>query len=274
MNKLLYDFDIRSYESFFDDSWKLEMGKLTKGTVLEDAVVALLVNWEATANTHQMPHVLIQGLEGARKIGLSSDSGAMGRLLTFADTLTKRIFAEIKSFSPAQKAQLDRVIKRIATKTRAEAEASAEKPSELWSDMMREKRLKGLHLSLWGSQRLCYPALYFAFEVYARSVIAILAKVPESKIDYLADMKKAAAPILTAATIDGILDDTVDDARSVRNALVHDGGRDSPKLQKRNLAILVEDGYLQIRPIDTKTLFNALKDRALELTKAAIPHLP
>lgn len=273
-SKLAFDRDIRSYESFFDNNWKLEIGKVAKGTALDDAVVDLLVNWEAIANTHQMPHVLVQSLQGAWKISFSSESGAMGRIVSFADSLTSSLLDEMKSFSPAQKAQVRRIIKRIATNTKVAAQQSAQKDPDLWNGMTHDPQFKGLHLSLWGSQRLCYPALYFAFEVYVRILVSKVAKVPEKRIDKLADIKKAAIPVLTASVVDKAIDAKVDTARMVRNSLVHDGGRESQQLKNRNHGILVLSGTLQIRPTDTKNLYHDLKDRVLELTKAAIPHLP
>jgi len=59
-------------------------------------------------------------------------------------------------------------------------------------------------------------------------------------------------------------------ARLVRNALAHDGGRETVHLKGMSHGLAVEQGVLQIMAPDTRELFNRLKRRALKLVRRAV----
>jgi hypothetical protein len=59
-------------------------------------------------------------------------------------------------------------------------------------------------------------------------------------------------------------------ARLVRNALAHNGGKETDELKKIQHGIRVEGGVLQIMAPDTRRLFDVLKDRAYKLVEKAL----
>lgn len=277
---LYFDKDLASYKPFFDNAWKGEIGKLAKGTELAEGVAVLTASWEGISGTHQMPDILMHVLDGAWKAGFSStNDGELGTLLKFARGLAGEVCSKVvPELSPTQKNQLNHEITLVANRVSANAKNAQRKlPSETqWPELMSDKKnAKGLHLSLWGAQRLCYCGVYYAFEEYLRFVIGALLKNPDYEIKKLKSTVEDAKPLLTEAALNKIIDEPVTTALLVRNALAHGAGRETPQLRplRRKHGIRVIDDVLQIFPEDTKRLFDNLKIRVLELTKEALLRL-
>jgi hypothetical protein len=130
-----------------------------------------------------------------------------------------------------------------------------------------------LKLSLWGTQRVVYGAIYHAYENFVSQCVGVVKNDPGYRSDngksLLADLKAA----FDAGTIqDCVTDPVINIARLIRNALAHHGGRETEELKKEPHGIAICDGELQIMPDDTRHLFNALKDRALKLADATMAY--
>jgi hypothetical protein len=116
-------------------------------------------------------------------------------------------------------------------------------------------------LSIWGSQRLCYGAVYYAYEDFLARCYRLSACEPGCRVDR--EFGKRFGSQYGAALRQSCWDDhRVLVARLTRHALVHNGGRltsDLKKMSKHGLTLLGED--IQIYPSLTKGLYGVLKDR-------------
>jgi hypothetical protein len=121
-------------------------------------------------------------------------------------------------------------------------------------------------LSLWGSQRLCYGGLYYAYEDFLLRVFKLVKSDPNYRIQdkFSKDFSDAfSVPLRDYCWSDP----DVLAARFVRHALVHAGGRVTKDVKSVKHGIEVVDDELQIMAPDTKALFFLLKDRTLKLAE-------
>jgi hypothetical protein len=144
---------------------------------------------------------------------------------------------------------------------------------EFWNTRLANNPEYGLVLE--ASQRMCYGALYFGYEHFLVGNYEVVTGEKDYEI-----YEKTFAKHLTATFGQSICDTCwtpdhgIKVARSVRHALVHSGGRDTPYLQAMNHGLRIENGKLCILPADTKALFGRLKDRVLRVTSKALDLLP
>lgn len=139
---------------------------------------------------------------------------------------------------------------------------------KIWALFMDQKEFK---LCIWGSQRISYGALYYAYENFVRRCLALI--VGENHAQQR-DFKKFHRTFTEVYGPDlaqhCLADECVVTARHVRNSLVHHGGAETPELEGREHGIFVEDGRLQIMAPDVKALADVLKGRVLALAKETV----
>lgn len=212
------------YVSFFDPTWAEEFLISLRMTKLDPYAIDLVFDWKAAAYTAAMPWLLVRAIPDFLK-GYSS--------------VPQMVPTAMPSMTP----------------------------SDIWSKYRQNRESNGFNIILWGSQRICYGAIYHAYENFLVSCL-----VASGKSDYRPMKKKGRAPwqvlkddlnMLVAKIGDECLEDeNVFLARLVRNALDHKGGRTNREIESRNTCMQIEDGFVQIRPVDTRNLFNLLKHKA------------
>jgi hypothetical protein len=267
--KVRIDDRLESYRTFFDHDWSRRISELSNGTALEKPVWTLAISWKAAANTHAMPWLMMHSMNNLWQSFVNGDHAFAPALVT---ALADRIPAEMgNSLSNMRRKQLASAIRHVAEQVKdATADAtSALDLKTLWSDFLSPD-IQEFSLSLWGSQRLCYGAVYHAYENFVRQCLGIARKEPDYRALFtqlVTDGKAAFSNELIAYCLE---DQVVTVARLARNALAHNGGRMTDQLRRIPHDLVVENDEIQIMPLDTKNLFNQLKQRAFRLTEIAV----
>jgi hypothetical protein len=141
--------------------------------------------------------------------------------------------------------------------------------------------------TLWSSQRICYAAIYHAYENFVTRCVA----EAKNKPNYRPKKHKRTPTEALGDDLNDIIpgagdyclkDAHVDFARLVRNALAHNGGRSAPEIEAKNTEhktdggrvhkLMILDGMIQVVPDDTRFLFDLLKQKVLWLAEKAKDH--
>lgn len=261
--KLELTIDVRreSYAGFFDHRWAEEFLGLAHGTKMYQAAMDLCADWKGVANTFRMPSLLID------HIGSYHDGFVRG-----TEPLSLKLIEAVCDYvvrqpgmalSRMKRQQLARVMQEPAAKMR---DASGSTPCPFPADALWREYLthSEFTLSLWASQRLCYGAVYYAYENFLRQCVAI----GRGDSDYRASNASVLARDIDDTLGPGLASELVDSAevttaRLFRNALVHNGGRLTASLKARRPSTAAgSDGLLTVMPEHVVGLFELLKGKA------------
>lgn len=273
-HKILIDERLESYRSFFDHNWAKDILSLAAGTKLDDAAFSLCINWKAAANTHLVPWFAVGGFSQFVN-GFLRSHEPFGKKVV--DVLAQRMPAEMgTSMRHMQKEKFADIIRRIGAEVYDASEKAKEQekllPDAFWQEFLSTPESSEFRLIIWGSQRICYGAIYHAYEHFVRECVRVAQGQGHSSPrrdtrSLLAAAKKSFGSTLAT---DCLASKEVRIARLVRNALAHNGGRETADLKKVTHGISVEDGVLQIMAPDNHSLFELLKDRAHRLAENTI----
>jgi hypothetical protein len=215
---------------------------------------------------------MVQNLKGFA-VGMSKayDPMALQFVAVVADKLSARMSTDLRHM---QKKDLEANLQLLLAETKANRdkavmEASGFDVEGYWQEALANSEFQ---LSLWGSQRLCYGGLYYAYEDFLLRVFKLVKADPNYRIQdkFSKDFADAfGVPLRDYCWSD----QKVLAARFVRHALVHAGGRETKDVKGVKHGIKVADGELQIMAPNTVALFCLLKDRALKLTEEACSRL-
>jgi len=253
---------LKSYRTFFDHDWARRIDHLASGTVLDEAVFALGITWKSVANTHLMPWLLADSLAELLQSFLGGTEPTASRVIrAIHDQLLKSIgssLPKINDLSASAILARDQAQRLLQRRYNSNA---------IWQELLQTSEFR---LSIWGSQRVCYGALYHAFEDFTRRCIAIASGEED-------DWRPAGEAVDVARTIYGnnfvhsvLGDHALTVARLVRNALAHGGGRLTKELENINHGLVVEDGVVQITACDTANLYHVLKLKAYRLAEKTL----
>jgi hypothetical protein len=175
----------------------------------------------------------------------------------YTAALTDRL-AKCMELSNMGTKKLVRELQRISEEVRAEDERPPVVETEMaWRRMLNQSEFQ---ISIWGSQRLYYGAVYYAYEDFLARCYRLSAGQPEYEVGrgFSQDFRDQYSAWLRDCCWS---DPKIHIARLTRHALVHNGGRLTPKLKelKHGLRLYGED--IQIFPAFTKSLYELLKDR-------------
>jgi hypothetical protein len=270
---IVIDERLDSYKTFFDHAWAENIGKLAATTKLKSPVFNLRVNWKAAANTCVVPWLICTTVSGF------STGFAMGRepfAVQMIDACAKRLPDEMPSLTNMRRKELGAAVRKIGTELMdllaQQAQEFTVDANEMWTSLLNGAAQFEFRLSIWGSQRISYGAIYHTYEDFVRECIRLaLGRTkykPRGGITALvADAGQQFGPQLADDCLNA---QEMKIARLVRNSLAHSGGKETDELKKIQHGILVEDDVLQIMAPDTRRLFHLLKERAYKLVEKAI----
>jgi hypothetical protein len=157
---LLIDRNYDSYQSFFDHNWAQGIDRLVAGTPLALVVFDLCAAWKAAANTHRLPWLMFH-LFQSFSVKFLQARESIGSL--YVGELTQRLPAEMGGLRHMQRKQLEALLQRIYEEVRNKPDKAVGEfvLDKLWDRMLPDFEF---HASLWASQRLCFGAIYFAYE--------------------------------------------------------------------------------------------------------------
>jgi hypothetical protein len=266
---ILADTRLESYRSFFDHAWAKSILDVANGTKLDQMVFGLCLSWRSVANTHTMPWLLATMVQGAVDNNLHT-SEPFGKKWVSAvrEGLVRRMGDSLRHM---QRKQLQHVLDELYTEIESIDTRSVTCGCDaMWEGFLEKSEFQ---FALLGSQRMCYGALYYAYEHFLVRCVGLA----KSDHKYRLPRRREFEQHLTEVFGDDICrecwkDAQINLARVTRNALVHNGCRVTDDLKKMNHPFPVHDDELQIMAPDTSGLFNLLKDRALRVTEVAIQH--
>ncbi|MHB1038132.1 MAG: hypothetical protein ACYC35_27270 [Pirellulales bacterium] len=271
---IVIDDRLESYKTFFDFDWARRIMGCAEGTKLAECVFGLCLNWRAAANTHLVPWFAVTSMASFAK-GMRSSHEPLG--VKVINALATRLPAEMgDSMRNMQRQKLAGAIRRLGMEVydalEREKDLEVLQAESFWKLYLQSPHAHEFRLILWGSQRICYGAVYHAYEDFVRECAGIASgdrkSARHSKSKELMELlgkhfgQQLAEDCLDAPEVEA--------ARCVRNALAHEGGTDSDRLRRVPHGIRVEDGVLQIMAPDTGRLFNLLKERAYRLVEHGV----
>ena len=262
-----------SYRDFFDRDWFEKRTEDTRGTALYQPVFDLGAAWRYAANTHVLPWLLATMVQGATEMNLSTTEPFGKRYVTdMHNLLVERMGDSLRNM---QRKQLQRELDAIYDKACAiTVTVSVGMPDLMWQRMLQNSEFR---FALVGSQRLCYGAVYYAYEDFVTRCVGLA----KGQIDYRMFRQKDFQREITTEFGDVVCATCWDDvdinlARVTRHALVHNGCRVTSEFREASRtatnALVVENDEIQIMAPDTTTLFRLLKNRADRLIAAALKH--
>lgn len=260
---------LEAYHTFFDDGWARRFLALVKGTVVDEPAFDLLASWRAVANTHRMPMTMMKVLESLWKGAIIGQSITQRHIEQILGCLCKDVKLTVTKQHEVRRA-MQRMIAKV---NHAESQLDDGFPGEgIWDGFIHSKQGIEFQLSIWGSQRLCYPALYHAYEHFLRDVMSVRIGDPNYRIPRYEEFLRQAEKYLGPQTLGYCLTDAdVTLARLVRNAFAHKGGKLTKELRALpSLPFEIVDDMIQIMAPDTTALFNLLKERAYRLAEVGI----
>jgi hypothetical protein len=270
---IVIDERLESYKTFFDHAWAENIGKLAAGTKLESPVFNLRINWKAAANTCVVPWLICTTVSGF------SAGFVMGRepfAVELINACAKRIPDEMPSLSNMRRKELGRAVKKIGAELQdllaQQAQERSVDANEMWAAFLGGEARAEFRLSIWGSQRISYGAIYHTYEDFVRECIGLAMGTstyrPRGGTRRL--VADAGQHFGSQIAGDCLNAPEMRIARLVRNSLAHNGGKETNELKKVKHGIVVEDDVLQIMAPDTRRLFHLLKERTYKLVEKAI----
>lgn len=265
---ILIDDRLDSYKPFFDKGWAQRLWDVTGNTPLDRIAYDLTRAFRGIANTHILPWLMVQNLKEFA-VGMTNSYDPM--LVQYVSVVAEKLLARMSTKPcPMQQKDLEASLQALLEETKVVRDKAVANAPALDVDGYWQQALAtpAFGLSLWGSQRLCYGGLYYAYEDFLLRVFKLVKADPNYRIQD--KFSKDFADALSIALRDYCWSDPkVLAARFVRHALVHAGGRETKDVKSVNHGIQVADGELQIMAPNTVALFGLLKDRALKLAEDA-----
>ena len=177
--KLVFDNRLDSYESFFDHDWARSLFRLVDQTQLDPLAMDLCTDWKGAANTARLPWLVVHSLE-------SFHTGYLQPNEPFWQKLTRALRGFFldktkHSFNPTKRKELAGIFDKVSDDVQ---ETIRKAPPALDRQKMWEAFLgvEEFSISLWSSQRLCYGAVYYAYENFLSQCVSI----GQKKLDYRA----------------------------------------------------------------------------------------
>jgi hypothetical protein len=264
--------DLEDYRNFFSDDWGKRIDELTVNTgKLEPLIFDLMMEWRAAAYTASLPALILEHMK-AYHDGFVKTRELNTTLLHLANAIVTRMESKLPELTSdpdllrrIRKAVLDL---GIEIEDARDAAAFDFPMQETWQTYLQEYVYQ---LSLWGSQRICYVAIYNSYDNFLTQCMRIATGIKDYRSFNRTKFKSDFATAFGEQLLEKCCDNTdLDVARFARNAFSHSGGRLTPELAPRERAFVVCDGFVQITPKDTKGLFTLLKEAAYALAEKAI----
>jgi hypothetical protein len=265
---LFIDHRLESYASFYDHEWAKRFSALTGGTKLDDIAFDLGIDWKGAANTFRMPWLLIHSL---KDFNHGYKVGGQSRATVYFKALRQLVLARTaRLLSNMKQRELTGIFDQSCGGVLEHANQVTEElvPEEVWSEYLK---IGEFVLALWSSQRICYGSLYYAYESFLRRCAAVGNPPADNEYTGIGALKDDLNRLIGSDMADVCLDDPkVVLAQLVRNSLVHNGGRVTPKIRSRQHGLKVADGLIHIMAPDVRDLFDLLKEKVLVLVETAL----
>lgn len=259
--------EITSYEGYLPDDWgQRTIEPIPEGTVLKRLLLDLAMSWRSISYIAQMPVTSIRAMHAAalgRTQFVSPDSSIVAFSEQIIGELARRVPALVENSTLR-----GRLLGELATisaefRDRASAVKSEYPIGLMWADFMNDVPFR---FSLWASQRHAFVAFYNAYEAFVVDCLKIGTGHPRLR----STDKKAFNEALRSGLGRDISapcwsHHEINNARLVRHALSHNGGRETEGLKKQRHGIKLIGEELQIVPEDNHRMLRRLRSAVEEV---------
>lgn len=261
---LVVDSELDSYKELFDFDWAKAFTKVTDNKAIREPAWNLTLSWRGVGNCFRLPWLMANQTRGVIKGFLSHNPpNGPGALRAVAARLERDLAGRI-SHDQAQ------LVLNLVSQMSEEAKLFSPRTLELidveevWRTNMTQPEMK---LSVWGSQQVCYSAIFFAYEAFLLDILRI--KTGDAALRLWAhnaeDLFVSNFGRRTYETV--WADEAINIARLARNAIAHNGAGETDQLKAVSHGIPVAEGRLHIMPDHNKALMNLLKNASMKLAK-------
>jgi hypothetical protein len=250
------------------------MNRMSAGTKLVTVVESLCVNWIAAAKAHSLPFQMVHNLVGFEVGFLHGERSIVTRIFhRLAEVIPQQMGSDL---SHMKRQKLASVVRNVGEAMHEMSDTI--KPTdmqEVFDRFLSGQFGEELKVSIWGAQRTCYAALYVAYENFFAECLRLAKSDENYHTGRHEEFKEQLAADFGKDIVDNCFDGPVEIARLARNALAHNGGKETKLLKAQKHDLLVDDeGKIHIVAAHNVNLFNTLKQRAQKLAEkaCAMPH--
>lgn len=260
-----------SYQPFFDKDWADTELSRAQGTRLYGPVFDVVSSWRATSYSHAAPLALAKCIEASLNEHLR---GVEPSVVETCRIVEAKLVDKLRKAQVTVRPRLAAALSVAARELAREAEqaiavardAVQVPPQEIWDDLLDQEYVGSL---IWDTERNCFSSLYFSYECFLKECVRIIRG--ETRFRIQGDFPK----ILRAHFGDEVEKscwscDPIKNARNVRNAFAHNGGRLTDNLPKESDQFIVVEGQLQIMAEHTVRLFSLLREQVTRVISTAI----
>ncbi len=266
---ILIDKRKESYGTFFSDDFATRAFNCSDDCIeIRKPVFALIASWRATSYSGALPSVLLMTLKNFHD-GFTNEPSSAG-MLRYSEFVLAKLCREIPSLSVDSELcrQIQsKIVELSAQIIEVDRTVNMRLDSEgVWQDFLAlHPFVMGVHATM----RQTYLAIYGAYEHFLVSLLKIAMGGQAVRItdqDFKKKFRDAFGDLVEAAW----LDPNIVNAKRVRNALIHAGGRVTKDLEKQKIPVVVHDGELHVFPEHNRELYDLLKVPALAMMKSDV----
>jgi hypothetical protein len=271
LRSIWIDNRMEQYENYLPDDWAGKLYDASNASAgLYQMVVDLVLAWRTTAYTAMMPATAIKAMQAAT-LGYATYNTSDAGVVYYSEAILAKVSRKVPELVEDRnlRARLISELAIVADEFRTAGEkVKPEMPIEpLWREFLEQDAFR---LSVWSSQRVAYVAFYNAYEAFlvdnvkrALGVASLRATSDEFKEGLrIGFAKDISTPCWTHHEINN--------ARLVRHALSHAGGRETADLNKQRHGVKIVDGVLQIVPADIHGMLRRLRPGVDAVVAAAV----
>jgi hypothetical protein len=264
---------LEAYQSFFDVKWQENFLDLIRESKIYESGFTLTRHWWAISNARQLPWIFFISIDQLMCNKIVNYEPHVCKTVNYLrDNIISLLESDNEKVRPMLRKKIQHAIETVYDKVNLIRDQTAEevinRREYLWDGLMK---LSPFHISLWSLERLCYAGLYYSYEWFLTECVRTKNNDPDyrwnRKEDFTKIFRTSFGEILTEKCW---LDNKVDLARVARHALVHNGGKITDELRKRNHTFVIEGEEIQINAMHTTELYNELKSRVTELAESAV----
>ncbi|WP_013627402.1 hypothetical protein [Rubinisphaera brasiliensis] len=267
---------IDSYERFFNHAWcRKTYERIDSCKVLELLYHNLATVLKGLSNAFSVPRLAIDMTEqyvNAHQLNSLSNSLTLKVVLHICEKISGKVV-----LTPTQEREIREEACKLADEAvRKSAEKRVSFPRhEYWEKMVGgtddedERTPKNEYrLAIWSTTRVCYVNLFFAYEDFLCGCLeAKMGKRPGTGQSFKRNCQEVLGQKIAKECW---INRDIDNARLVRNSLVHHGGKVTSDLVGRVSELDVSNGEIHILPADIKFLYGIIEAKVSTLIDWAL----
>ncbi|MEX2671124.1 MAG: hypothetical protein WD294_03320 [Phycisphaeraceae bacterium] len=248
------DSRFEKYQSFFDHRWARHFSEAAVGKGLSEASFNLLFSWKAAANAFRLPWSSVMMLKNFAEAAMIRKTPPEDLLAALAAKVSRNMDGSwTTQHAEALRSEIAVLSDQISSAMEAAAPYAFD-PATAWEELIKDHEFA---MSVIANTRNAYVAVWQGYENFV--VWCVRHKTGTTiRID-----RNFPGRLCKAFNVDIArhcwIDARPEAARLIRNAIVHNGARETPQLQRIEHDIAVINGELQIWPDDVAILYNHLQ---------------